>query len=371
MKKRISHFYFHYPFCTSRCGYCSFYTEQFTLDKQKRYLNVIKAEILEYQKEYELVPRTLYFGGGSPSLLPPNLLTELIDLFSNKTSDCEITIECNPITLTPAYIKEISTSDINRISLGIQSMNKATLSYIGRRHKPQQVRDVIKNLREYGFHNISGDLIYGIPYQKVSDVRQDIDDFISLDLDHISIYCLSLDENAPLARDKDLIPNDDIVADMYQLICNNLDQAGFDQYEISNFAKSGNFSRHNLAYWNQEDYLGLGAGAYGTIQQMRYNNRVFSSWEEDITNKSLFPNQEILSDKDRMNEFIMLQLRLNKGLDPQLLKQLYKFDLEKEKKDLIHKFIASGLLEKNEKRLCLTDKSRFISNYIISELMED
>ena len=182
---------------------------------------------------------------------------------------------------------------------------------------------------------------------------------------------MSLDKDATLVEDLKLIPKDEIVAEMYQLICEDLEQAGYKQYEISNFAQDDYFSKHNMAYWQSQDYLGLGAGAYGTLNNIRYNNSSFEEWSEDILNNNLFPNREELTEKDKMNEYIMLQLRLNSGLSTNLLKQNYNFDILAVKKKIITEFINSDLLKKNQERLCLTSKSRFISNYVISELMED
>lgn len=371
MKKQIKHFYIHFPFCTSRCGYCSFYTEQFSLKNREKFAEVLAEEIAQTHNYYEFRPATIYFGGGTPSLMSPLQLRGLIDLFPERSETCEITLECNPITLTKTYIAEISQLGINRISLGIQSMQDSNLKYIGRKHTPAQVVEVVKNLRQKGFKNISGDLIYGIPHQTVAAVKQDIEEFLKLDLEHISIYCLSLEEDSLLFKDVKLLPEDEVVAESYQLICAELEKAGYCQYEISNFAKGNHHSHHNLAYWEGKDYLGLGAGAYGTLANMRYNNNDLLQWEQDIAGARLFPNQEDLTKRDMINEYIMLQLRLNSGLSPELLKQKYNFDIWETKKEIIREFIKAALLEEKEGKLCLTQKSRFISNYIISELMEE
>ncbi len=373
VKRVINHLYIHYPFCTTRCGYCSFYTEAFSWARQTEYLKLLKVEINSYvyNSRYDLQLDTIYFGGGTPSLLPSGYTSILTSIISEKNKECEITLECNPITLREAYIKELKLSGVNRISLGIQSMNVKTLSYLGRRHSPQQVIDVISKLRKIKYNNISGDLIYGIPHQTLADVEKDIEEFIKLGLDHISIYCLSLDDDAPLAKDKKLIPKDEIVADMYQLICHKLREVGFEQYEISNFAKKNKYSRHNLAYWQQKDYLGLGPGAYQTLGDSRCHNGDYAQWKEAIEFGADCSNKEVLSKKDLLNEYIMLQLRLNRGLDPEELNLKYGFKIWDEKKNILRKFIDTGHLEENQKRLCLTDKSRFISNYVISELMEE
>lgn len=371
MKKQINHFYIHFPFCTSRCGYCSFYTEQFSLKGKDKFVKLITSEIEQTKELYDFRPKTIYFGGGTPSLLPTKELQEIISQFPNTNKNCEITMECNPITLTESYINELVQSGITRVSLGIQSLQNANLKYLNRRHTPAQVKESIENLRKHGFENISGDLMYGLPKQTILDVEADIKDFLNLGLDHISIYCLSLEEDTALFKDLNSIPEDEIVAEMYQLICEKLEFAGYQQYEISNFAQASFHSEHNLAYWEQKDYLGLGAGAYGTLGNMRYNNAGFTEWQANVENKELFPNREELSPKDKLNEYIMLQLRLNKGLSLDALSKKYDLDLGEKKKDIIAKFIKADLLEKKDERLCLTYKSRFISNYIISELMEE
>ncbi|MBI9031070.1 radical SAM family heme chaperone HemW [bacterium] len=373
MKKVINHLYIHYPFCTSRCGYCSFYTEAFSWARQTEYLKLLQVEINSYvyNSRYDLQLDTIYFGGGTPSLLSSGYTSVLTSIISEKNKECEITLECNPITMTEAYIKVLKLSGVNRLSIGIQSMNEKNLKYLGRRHSPKQVIDVVSKLRKKKYNNISGDLIYGIPHQTLADVEKDIEEFIKLGLDHISIYCLSLDDDAPLAKDKKLIPKDEIVADMYQLICHKLREVGFEQYEISNFAKKNKYSRHNLAYWQQKDYLGLGPGAYRTLGDSRCHNGEYAQWKDAIEFGRDCPNKEDLSKKDLLNEYIMLQLRLNRGLDLEELNLKYGFKIWDEKKNILRKFIDTGYLEENQKRLCLTDKSRFISNYVISELMEE
>lgn len=371
MSKTINHFYIHIPFCTSRCGYCSFYTEPFSLNNKRELLKNIGKEINLYQEKYNFEPHSIYFGGGTPSLLQPSELEEFLSYFSYDQKTCEITLECNPITLTDNYLEELSSTDINRISLGIQSLNPTFLKYLNRRHSPELVQEVISQLREKGFKNISGDLIYGIPTQTKEDLEADIEKFLNLDLDHISIYCLSLDSDSKLYGDVDKLPQDELASEMYQLICTKLELAGFKQYEISNFAKSGFESKHNLSYWEQKDYLGIGAGAFGTIGNIRYNNNEFKEWVSNLEARQVLLNSEVLSSTDSLNEFIMLSLRLNKGVDLESLKSLHHYDLAKEKEELIAKFIKLKLVEVNERRLCLTSASRFISNYIISELMED
>ena len=371
MSSIIKHFYLHVPFCTSRCGYCSFYTEPFSLTNKSEYLTTVTREIDIYQERYTFNPRSIYFGGGTPSLLLPHELQEILNCFSYQKTICEITLECNPITLTDSYLEELSTTDINRVSLGIQSFNPLFLKYLNRKHSPELVERVVSSLRKKGFKNVSGDLIYGIPHQTLEDLEADIEKFIQLDLDHISIYCLSLDNDAKLYSDVKKLPQDELVSDMYNLICEKLDSAGFEQYEISNFAKLGHQSKHNRSYWEQEDYLGIGAGAFGTLDNIRYNNNDFKAWVTDIRDEQIILNIEELSYKDKLNEYIMLSLRLNKGVDLVDLKRTYHYDLTHKKESVIAKYLELNLLEMNEKRLCLTAKSRFISNYIISELMED
>lgn len=371
MKQKINHIYLHYPFCTSRCGYCSFYTEQFSLKKQEDYFETLDEEIIQVSERYKVNPLTIYFGGGTPSLLSPGNIQRIIDNFHYKEDECEISLECNPITLTSDYIGKLAKTQVNRLSLGIQSLNEKILNYLGRKHRPDQVVSIVKKLRQKAFSNISGDLIYGIPQQSIKDIEEDIDHFLDLDLDHISIYCLSLDQDAILYKDKHAIPKDDTVADMYNLICSKLKEAGMDQYEISNFSKKASVSQHNLAYWQQKDYLGLGPGAYGTIGKMRYNNNSLTDWKKDIREKRVFRNKETLSNLDRLNEYIMLQLRLNEGLSVDLVKDKFSYDILTEKKEILNYLLKYALIKQDNKRICLTKKSRFISNYVISEMMEE
>ncbi len=371
MKKNIEHIYIHYPFCTSRCGYCSFYTENYSQKKQLSYLDLLRKEIDILEQDFSFRAKSIYFGGGSPSLMSGTMLKEILAEFPERKASCEISLECNPITLTNSYLDNLIYSGVNRISLGIQTMNDVFLKYLGRKHRPEQVVNLIPKLRQKGFYNISGDLIYGIPGQNIRDLEEDISKFIDLGLDHISIYCLSLDSDSILYSDKACLPEDDLVADMYNLICFKLEKANFKQYEISNFSKLGHESQHNLAYWQQKDYIGLGAGAYGTINKMRYNNNSFYAWETDLQKKVIFPNQENLSDLDKMNEFIMLQLRLNTGISVSELMNKYNYDILSKKMETLTKFQDYDLLLVKENKISLTDKGKFISSYIISELMNE
>ena len=368
----LSYIYIHVPFCLTKCGYCSFYSEKFSLLAKRDYLDTLKQEIVNYSAEYKLSPKTIYFGGGTPSLLSPSELAEILSWFNCDLTGVEITLETNPITITSKYVEELAKTDVNRVSLGIQSYIDKDLHYLGRKHKQSTIKSYITLLRDGGFTNISGDLMYGLPNQTLSDLETVLDRYLDLDLDHISIYCLSLDEDVPLYKDIKQLPDDDTIAEMYSKITTKLQAGGLRQYEISNFSKEGKESAHNLAYWLQSDYLGLGAGAFGTIGNVRYNNsESLTEWRERVYKRELMSNREILTELDLQNEYLMLHLRLNSGLDTELFEEKFGIDILTSRKVVIEKFLNLGLLEITKNRVSLTAKSRFISNYIISELMEE
>jgi oxygen-independent coproporphyrinogen-3 oxidase len=368
MKKIVEHIYIHVPFCTTKCGYCSFYSEQFSRLKREEFVTTLLKEIDLFSKNYDLIPKSIYFGGGTPSLLTPEEIKDIINKF-DYDKDTEITIEANPITLTPKYISQLSKTGVNRVSLGVQSGKTKFLKFLERKH--EDVNRQLVLLREYGFKNISVDLMYGFPQQTLDDVREEIEYYNALDVEHISLYCLSIDEGCKFFEDNVILPDSDLVADMYHLICSSLLTKGFAQYEISNFTRPGYESVHNSSYWEGVDYLGLGAGAVGTINSVRYNNADYKEWKDNIDAGKIMQEVEELSDIDKSNEYIMLQMRLNRGLDIMQLKDKYKIDLLTSKRHEIDKYVNQKYIEVKGNSLCLTNKGRFVSNYIISDFLEE
>lgn len=363
--------YIHFPFCTTKCGYCSFYSETYSHKRVLSYFKKLKEDIKDNKLDVNYA-KTIYFGGGTPSLLSPEMLQEIISMIPHDKKS-EITLECNPITLTDCYLEELSKTEVNRLSLGIQSMIEEELELLERRHTPEQIVSLISKLRVKGYTNISGDLMYGLKGQSINRLRRNIDKYMKLNLDHISIYALSIDSSCRFYREGCKVSCDDIVADMYSIICQELADYGFIQYEISNFSSGiGNESAHNLSYWNQENYYGLGAGAVGALYDCDYikAKRITNEPLDDWLNNAK-ARVEYLSKKELEEEYIMLQLRLNRGLDNTLLQNRYGYNIIEAKKAILDKYSNQGYLRISENVISLTNKSRFISNYIISDLLED
>ena len=361
----IEHIYIHVPFCLKKCSYCSFYSEIFSEEVKNKYLTNITKEIEAYKARFEIQPRTIYFGGGTPSLLQPEEIESILQRF-NTSNLIEATLEINPVNVTCEYVNKLKHTGINRISLGAQSFLDEELKLLGRLHNSKQVIKAYDHLRAAGFTNISLDLIYGLPRQKKSDLLFSIGKFIELDPEHISTYCLSLDENVPLFSQRALIPDDETVSEFYYLIRKKLISAGYDQYEISNFAKKGFESKHNLCYWKDKFYIGLGPSAAGYIDLFRYTNPadIKKYFQMDF-----FQNWKKISGKDHEKEFIFLALRKTKGMNLKIFKEEFGADFRKKYSKVLGKFFTEKLLEISDNYIRLTPEAYFVSNEIFSEFV--
>ena len=302
--------YIHIPFCKSKCHYCSFISFN-KLELKESYLNALKKEI-ESKYENETL-NTLYFGGGTPSTLKVQDFEKLIKLF-NTTKQTEITSELNPETLDFEYLRGLYDIGINRISLGCQTFNNDILKQINRRHNSKQVIQVVKTAQNVGFKNISLDFIYGLPNQTEQMFYDDLKKGIDLGIQHISLYGLSIEKDCYFYTNppKDL-PDEDTQADMYLGAIQLLSENGFEHYEISNFAKPNYYSRHNLNYWNNEEYYGFGVAAHGYKNNIRYGNK--ETIEEYIKNPLEHNLERFESKKDKLEEEIFLGFRKMAGIN--------------------------------------------------------
>ncbi|MCD4796375.1 MAG: radical SAM family heme chaperone HemW, partial [Candidatus Cloacimonetes bacterium] len=256
----IEHIYIHIPFCKRKCGYCSFYSQIISKKKKNDFIIFLLEEIKLRKKHFNIQPKTIYFGGGTPSLLSAEELEKILSKFEF-SDKCEITLEANPTNINEEYSGELAGTSINRISLGVQSFIDDELKLLGRLHDSKQVYRAYELLRNSGFENISFDLIFGLPNQTIADVVFSPERMIELAPEHISTYCLSLRKDVPLYKKITQIPDDETVSEFYSLIREKLISAGYEQYEISNFSKSGFESKHNLCYWSDKHYLGFGPSA--------------------------------------------------------------------------------------------------------------
>lgn len=311
--------------------------------------------------------RSVYLGGGTPSLLSAAQINSFLQgLWLDET--CEITLEVNPITITKSYVESLNTTAVNRLSLGVQSLMDHELSYLGRKHKAADIEPRIRLLRDGGYHNLSADLIYGIPRSTLQDVEHSLKAIAQLPLEHISTYLLEIEESSPLAKDSALIPEDALLEEMYHLIRERLEDSGFDQYEISNFARKGKSSRHNLLYWQDGDYLAFGASASGYLGGTRYY------FPSDIAEyEAMIDSGKILGitddEADEKADYIMMRLRLIEGLSFSEYQARFGEDLQAAKQKEIARLVEQKLIGIDGDRLRILPQALFISNAVISELI--
>lgn len=361
----IKHAYIHIPFCLRKCNYCSFVSGKNIQDKEP-YLTALIEEIKTRYKQEKL--KTLYIGGGTPSLLEAKDVEKIINLFTFE-DNAEITLEANPETITKEKIKEFSNARINRISLGVQSFNDNILKIIGRNHSKKDVFLAVENIKNSGIKNISIDLIYGLPSQTIDIFNNDIEEALSLNVQHLSSYGLKIEEGSFFYNNfpKEL-PDDEAQAEMFLHLCSKLKSNDFEHYEISNFAKKGYESKHNTAYWKNKNYYGFGLNASGYENNIRYRNT--SKFELYINNPHTRDEEVELSNQEIMEEEIFLALRLNQGLDIKDFNQKYKIDFEQKYKNIIKKYSDIKLLKIENSHCKLTENGFLVSNDIMSEFID-
>lgn len=364
--------YIHIPFCAKRCIYCGFFSTV-RQDEAARYVKAVCRE-LELRALYlaDAPVTTVYFGGGTPSRLTPQqlgLIISAIDSVIGLKSLQELTVECNPDDITPQFVSSLRALGVNRISMGVQTFNDEMLRFLHRRHTAAQALEAVHICRESGIDNISIDLMYGLPGQTLEMFRADLRTALSAQVQHISSYCLSYEENTPLQALRDqgkLTPaDDDLCFQMYTLMCDTLREGGFEHYEISNFCRPGYHSRHNSSYWDGTPYLGLGAGAHSYNGSSRqWNPSDLDLYIQGVAQGTPSFDVEHLSDTDLYNEKIMLNLRTSRGLDLSALS-------DKERSNLLEsarKFLSDGSLLLDGNRLRIPESGMFISDLVISSL---
>lgn len=357
--------YVHIPFCKSKCGYCSFvsYPQE---DKVPKYLECLKREIKYFYKGEPL--STLYFGGGTPSLLSVEQIKAVVELFELEQG-AEITIELNPETLTQAYFEGLKEAGINRISMGCQTFNDEVLRLIGRRHNSKQVEVAVSMAQNSGFENISLDFIYGLPTQTLSGFVSDLNHAVELGVEHISLYGLKIEEGSRFFKNRpENLPDEDLQADMYLAAIECLKSNDFEHYEISNFSKSGYNSRHNLNYWNNNSYYGFGIAAHGYVDGIRYSN--YRDFENYFKNPTEHAISHKLTEQEVLEEEIFLGFRRMDGVDFSIINKKFEIDFEKKYSEILKKYYDYGMLEKTDAGCKLTDSGILVSNVILAEFLQ-
>ena len=393
--------YIHIPFCASRCIYCNFYSTT-SLKQRQQYVDALCREMATRhqgdgsrcvisdeitQKEPSPIS-TIYLGGGTPSQLTIPQLRQLF-LYINKVYGLspaqEITIEMNPDDVTPEYAAVLPQLGVNRVSMGAQTFDDQRLRFLHRRHTSAQVPQAVNILRKAGIHNISVDLMYGFPNETLDDWQRDIDAALELGVEHLSAYCLMIEEGTPLYRmlhkgdgsrcvisdgitQKEPSPqcDEELERQMYELLIDKLTAAGYEHYEISNFAKPGYRSRHNSSYWQDIPYIGLGAAAHSYDGKRRsWNVNDINKYIENIERGERPSEYEDIDDDTHYNDRITVTLRTSDGLDLTTLS-------ERHRRYCLHeaqRFIDDGSLRLSNHRLSLTRKGLFVSDYIMSSLI--
>ena len=377
--------YIHIPFCAIRCIYCGFYSTTH-LNLRQQYVDAIchEMELRNVLGDVTEPISTVYIGGGTPSQLTTAQLEQLFiyinKVYGNQAE--EITIEANPDDVTPEFAATLPRLGINRVSMGAQTFDDARLRFLHRRHTAAQVPVAVQRLRDAGIHNISIDLMYGFPNETLADWQHDIDAVLALNVEHLSAYCLMIEEGTPLAKmmrsgdcpsceersglQGDCPLNEELEREMYELLIDRLTGAGYEHYEISNFAKPGYRSRHNSSYWHDVPYIGLGAAAHsydGTCRS--WNVADIRKYMAAIKQGERPAECEVLDPDTHYNDRITTALRTCDGLDLTTLSEGHRCHCLHEAEP----FIKNGLLNLTGSRLVLTRQGLFVSDMVMSQLM--
>ncbi len=364
--------YIHWPFCLSKCPYCDFSSlvnknlnEQDSL--KDRYLN----ELDSLKTFYQNTPLTsIFFGGGTPSLIKPQILEEIISHIHQNfkiDKDIEISLEANPNTNHKTLFTDLKNAGINRLSLGIQTLLDNDLKVLGRTHNSKQAIDAINQATNI-FKNTSIDLIYARPNQTKKDWEKELKKALEFNIKHISLYQLTYEENTPFFKKKNQELDDILQNELYKQTIDIARKYGFEHYEISNFTKDKNYSSHNLLYWQGYDYLGVGPASHGRIKK----DGVFYETKNSFHIPNYEQNSLKLSSHDRAIEMIIMGLRLTKGIDLKLFEKLSSMNIEKIiDKNQLNNLIENNYIELKNNHLKITNQARYLTNKIIEQLIKD
>ncbi len=364
--------YVHIPFCLKKCNYCDFCSFPVdTLSDRGEYIDVLCREILGY-RERELSIDSIFFGGGTPSLLTEAEFDRIYSAIKesfNVLPNVEFTLEANPKTLDAEKLAFFKRCGVNRLSIGLQSIHENEMKILGRVHGYDDFLQSYAMARAAGINNINIDLMYGIPNQTEESFKKTIDAVLALSPEHISLYGLMLEEGTPFfkMREKLNLPDEDSECDMYYYATNHLAKHGYSHYEISNYARSGHECRHNLKYWRAEKYIGVGLAAYSYFDGYRFGNtdnmRVYLS-----DSSAKYKYREKLSLSDEAYEYVMLRLRLAEGFSLSDYKARFNREFLTEKAEQLEKYIQQGYIMLQGDRISLTERGFYISNSILADL---
>lgn len=396
--------YIHIPFCRSRCIYCGFYSTT-ALQLRQEYVEAVCRELEKRafeegerafeeggrafeeggrrKEKGEYLINTIYIGGGTPSQLTIGQLRQILDavyIYNNVAEDAEVTIEVNPDDVTEDFVRGLSTLPVNRVSMGAQTFDDERLRFLHRRHSASQVSEAVRLLRDAGIRNISVDLMYGFPEESLDDWQHDISSALALNVEHLSAYCLMVEEGTPLynmysrtqqessSSSHDIsLTSEELERAMYETLTDRLEAAGYEHYEISNFARKGYRSRHNSSYWDGTQYIGIGAAAHSYDGNTRsWNVSDIRKYIDAMTEGKRLFESETIDDDTRYNDLVTVALRTREGLDLRALQPKHRDYAIKNAR----RFISDGLLQLSASdHLALTRKGLFVSDMIMSELI--
>ena len=363
-KNKVNSLYIHIPFCNAICDYCDFTKLQYFRIFAVKYLEQLEKELLKEVTDKDL--KTIYVGGGTPTSLEDDLFLKLLQMISPFTKNVkEYTFECNPESLSLNKIKMMKEYGVNRISIGVESTDDEILKSINRQHTFEMVKEKVELLRKNGISNINLDLILGLPNVTEKMLEKDIKNILSLNPNHISCYSLTVHEHTVFFLNEILPPSDEFAYEAYKMVDTVLSKAGYEHYEVSNWSKPGYRSEHNLTYWRNEEYYGIGLGASGYVNGVRYKNTTnLNKYLEGQNEKE----EETVSIKDLEEYQIMLNLRTLEGLDLKRFKELFNKDLYAYKRDVIDSYIQSGHLKMVDDHLIPTFEGMMILDKITLDL---
>ncbi|MFP9085364.1 radical SAM family heme chaperone HemW [Streptococcus equi] len=376
MSKKPTSAYVHIPFCTQICYYCDFSKVFIKNQPVDAYLEALIKEFESYQISSL---KTLYIGGGTPTAITAKQLDYLLShLQQHLQLDQleEFTIEANPGDLTEDKIAVLRQSAVNRISLGVQTFNDKQLKQIGRSHTEAQIYATIASLKEAGFQNISIDLIYALPGQTIQQVKENVAKALALDIPHLSLYSLILEHHTvfmnKMRRGKLQLPTEDLEAEMFEYIISEMEANGFEHYEISNFTKPGFESRHNLMYWNNDEYFGCGAGASGYLDGIRYRNRIpIQHYLKAVADGNARLSEEVLTKEEMMEEELFLGLRKKSGVSVSRFQEKFGLSFESRYGPVVRELQSQGLLVEDKDFIRMTKKGLFLGDSVAEKFILD
>ena len=371
--------YVHIPFCRSKCQYCDFASYAGREEMREAYVDALGVETLVRGQEMVLKhgrPETVYVGGGTPTALSGEQLGTVVALLKSVFGTApEFTMEVNPGTVDGSLLKKLREWGVNRLSIGVQSFDDNLLKRLGRIHTAAQAEEAVKLAREAGFDNLSLDLMYGLPGQTMEMLQASVEKAMALEPEHISIYGLQVEEGTPFYREQEAgtlnVPENEVTEAMYDYLTDFLPEQGYRRYEISNYAKPGRESRHNLSYWQDVPYLGLGSAAHSYLDGMRLENVAdLDEYISTIKSGSLpLRSEEDPSEQHHMEEFAFLALRTAKGIDKKKFKDTFKQELRSVYGKKINRLVRQGLLKETKKNIALTKEGAKVGNQVFAEFL--